>query len=133
VKDWIDNPLSFFSKDIKLCLDEDPVAHACGYLSHIGNRSEDLDLARQRFLKVTLHRLRQRLGVERLRSGRVDRLAMFYNHFGHTEPAKKEEIAKWLDEGSRLDSICQELEENQPCGYSYLSNLFYMNDITDRR
>jgi hypothetical protein len=131
--DWTDNPLSFFKEDqARLSLKEEPLAEAYKYLIKLGKRAA-LDIIRGRLLKVLFHHLRERLGVQRLRSNRVQNIAQIISRSGLVEDCDIKTITKWLDEGNRIDGLCREIGSIQGIRYSHLRNLFYLNKVVDTR
>lgn len=133
VSDWKDNPLSFFDEGgVQLNLKGAPLAHAYNYLIRLVKRT-DMDIIRGRLLKVVFHRLKERLGVQRLRSDRVEQIARIICRSGIVKESDANTIRKWLDEGNRFDGLCREIGSILRSGYSYLGNLFYLNHVVDSR
>ncbi|KAJ5291478.1 P-loop containing nucleoside triphosphate hydrolase protein [Penicillium angulare] len=132
VKEWLQNPISFFSSE--LTLHEKPFGSTCQYLQSLGSSSE-LDRVRKRIVKALFHRLRKRLGTNRLTQSVVKDLAKIASNSTHFK-ISFETMKNWLDEGKRLDSLCWAIagnkkEGSQPQNYFYLGSLFFLRKCTD--
>lgn len=90
-------------------------------------RKRTKDTIRSRFIKVSYHRLTNRLCLEQLRTKGIESMAEIIITSGmvtHDKEEIKQHIYKWAKEGKRIDELCRDLSKSKSADNSHLGYLF---------
>lgn len=131
---WQDNPLSFFTESsIDLDLSRSPVAQLYIYVKNLEQRTEK-DIVRSRLIKVLYYRLKDRLCLNYVRANGLEILAEIISKTGIvcSDPKEvKEKFSKWVTEGKRLDTLCEDVDDTESLEDTHLGVLFCLPEDAD--
>lgn len=103
-----------------------PMAQAYRYLEQLECRGA-IDTVRARFLKIVFYRLKERLGLQYMRSNNVVDMAKIISNSGLVScdiDIIKSKITRWTDLGRRIDLFCRSIGASYTNEESHLGNIF---------
>lgn len=135
VPSWTLQPLLFFQDDLGNSFTKNPIGEFGKYMLGLSSR-KNTDVVRFRLLQVILHRLRtQKLNqTQRLYSSNRERFFELISKSGiHRDTQGPEQVMNWVDQGEKINGLCEALGSAGPEDYAHLGNLFFLQDISDTR